>query len=101
MVPRPILNQPSACAIRSAGVRTLGPELTIFGSPFDLATLARKFIASTRMVSRLQHHLDAGILLVAEHAIHLRSLLQRDAVRDDEGGIDLPLLDPPHQVVGP
>src|SRR3954454_24021093 len=49
----------------------------------------------------LQHDLDAPVLLVAERLVHLRSLVERDPVRDDEGGVDLPLENAVQQIVGP
>src|SRR6478609_9933837 len=50
---------------------------------------------------RLQHDLDAPVLLVAERLVHLRPLVERDPVRDDEGGVDLPVEDAVQEVVGP
>ena len=51
--------------------------------------------------SRRDEDLDAAVLLVAERLVHLRSLVELDPVGDDEGGVDLPLLDALEQVVGP
>src|SRR4051812_32250159 len=50
---------------------------------------------------RLQHDLDAPVLFVAECLVHLRSFFERDPVRDDKRGIDLPLEDPAQEIVGP
>src|SRR4051812_11386285 len=49
----------------------------------------------------LQHDLDAAVLLVAERAIHLRSLRQWNGVSDDEGRVDLAVLDALDQFVCP
>src|SRR4051794_7206403 len=50
---------------------------------------------------RLEYDLDAAVLLVAERLVHLGAPLQWDLVGDDEGGVDLTLLDPPQEVAGP
>jgi len=41
----------------------------------------------------LEHDLDAAVGLVAERAVHFGSLGQIDLVGDDEGRIDLAVLD--------
>src|SRR3954451_24037765 len=51
--------------------------------------------------SRVQHDLDAAVLLVAERLVHRRPLLERNLVGDDEGRVDLSLLDPAQQVIAP
>src|SRR3954447_26616699 len=94
--PRARLNQPSPLASRSLAVSELGPVATTFGSPSDLAMLEIYCIISQApvswlfWVSRLEHDLDAAVLLVAEHLVHLRSLIEAHRVRDDERGVDLP-----------
>src|SRR5919112_459631 len=57
--------------------------------------------ARRRAPSRLENDLDAAVLLVTEHLVHLRTLLHRHRMRDDEGGVDLPFLDAAQEVVGP
>src|SRR4051812_24181924 len=44
--------------------------------------------------SRCQHDLDTLVLLLAKHLVGLRCLLERQPVRDDEGRVDFPFLDP-------
>jgi hypothetical protein len=44
--------------------------------------------------SGLQHDLYAVVLLVQKHVVSFRSILETQAVGDDEAGIDLALLDP-------
>ena len=39
-------------------------------------------------------HLDAAVLLVAERLVEFGSVLERRAMGDDEGRIDVALLDP-------
>lgn len=46
-----------------------------------------------RRTSGLQHDLDAAVFLVAEGLVGFRHFVERDPVRDDEGRIDLALLD--------
>jgi hypothetical protein len=43
---------------------------------------------------RFQDDLDAAVLLVAEHLVHLGPVIEADRVGDDEGRIDR-LLAPP------
>src|SRR5436190_19301257 len=43
--------------------------------------------------SGLQDNLDAALLLVAKFLVELRSVFEASAVGNDEGGIDLALLD--------
>src|SRR4051812_39697878 len=81
------LNQPSPRASLSAAVSELGPVLTIFGSPLDRTRLERWNIGLHPL--RLQDDFDAAVLLVSEHPVHVGPALQRHAVGDDEGGIDL------------
>jgi hypothetical protein len=47
--------------------------------------------------SGLQHHLLAAVALVQEQVISQRSLLELEAVGDDEAGVDLPPPDPLEQ----
>src|SRR5947209_8401897 len=47
--------------------------------------------------SRLQHHFNALVLLIAEDPVRLRRLFQRQAVRNDEARVELALLDPRQQ----
>src|SRR5215211_3583637 len=55
----------------------------------------------TDLDSGLEHHLDAAVLLVAEGLVHLRPLLDRNRVGDDEGRVDLALADAAQEIVGP
>src|SRR5438128_8264958 len=101
--PSPRLNQPRLRARRSEAPNELGPVLMTLGSPCERATFE---IFSIVMLSvllglRLQHDLDAAVLFVAEHLVHLRPLLQAHAVRDDEGRIDVAVLNVAEQFVGP
>src|SRR5262249_59151303 len=43
---------------------------------------------------RFEHDLDAVVLFVQEHVIPFGRLTEPQAVRDDETGIDLPVLNP-------
>lgn len=43
--------------------------------------------------SRLQHDLDAFVLLVLEHLVVLGRVVERHLVRDDEARVDLPVPD--------
>ena len=43
---------------------------------------------------RLQHHLDALVLVIAEQAIGSGRVLERQAMRDDERRIDFTALNP-------
>src|SRR5215210_3546202 len=49
----------------------------------------------------LKHHLDAAVLLVPEYLVHLRSRLKANGMSDDKRWIDLALLDPAQQIIGP
>src|SRR4051812_7572468 len=49
----------------------------------------------------LQDDLDAAVLLVAEHLVHLGPLFETDRVGDDKRWIDLPLLNAAQKVIGP
>src|SRR5690606_28434856 len=51
--------------------------------------------------SGFENYLDATVMLVAEGLVHLRPLLEADAVGDDEARVDLAFLDALEQVVGP
>src|SRR5688572_29805611 len=82
-MPSAMLNQPSARATeRAAG---------------------RRVCLGIRMASsvRFEHHLHATVLLVAERPVHLRAVLERRRMRDDERWVDLLLLDAAQEVVGP
>src|SRR3954465_13768556 len=79
--PSPMLNQPSARPSWSAVPRELGPVLSIFGSPSERVTLEMCFM-DLSPGSGLQHDLDATVLLVTEHFVHLRSLVEADRVRN-------------------
>src|SRR5947209_107441 len=57
-------------------------------------------MASSRAL-RPQDDLDAAVLLVAEHLVHLRPVLERNGVGDDEGRIDLTFFDAAQEIVGP
>src|SRR6185295_9063750 len=46
---------------------------------------------------RLQHYLDALILLVAEDLVGLRGVVEREAVRDDERRVNLTAFDAAEQ----
>ena len=46
--------------------------------------------------TRLQHDLYAAVLFVFERRIHLRSVLERNLVRNDERRVDLAILDTFH-----
>src|SRR4051794_38840339 len=50
---------------------------------------------------RLQNDLDAAVLLVAEHFVHLGSVLERSGVGDDKGRIDLSFFNPPQEIIRP
>src|SRR3954467_3578744 len=52
-------------------------------------------------MSGFQHDLDATVLFVAKHLVHLGTVLQPRSMSNDEGWIDLPFLDSPQEVVGP
>lgn len=49
--------------------------------------------------ARLQHHLDALVLLVVEQLVAERRIFQREHVRDDHGGRQFSLLDQLKQMV--
>src|SRR3954469_5477206 len=92
--PNPMLNQPRFRAIRSEAENELGPVLTTLGSPFQ----REMFISFPNIIvfssgSGLQHDFDAAVLLVAENFVHLGPLLEAHGVGDDEGRIDMALLD--------
>src|SRR5256885_5358399 len=55
----------------------------------------------TRSGLWFQNDLDAAVLLVAEHLVHFGSVLEPHRVSDDEGGVDLFLLNAAKEVVGP
>src|SRR5947209_18542124 len=80
--PSPMLNQPSPFAILSAAPAELVPVRRILGSPADRVTFERSIMGSPR--SRLENNFDAAVLFVAEHLVHLGSLVEADGVRDDE-----------------
>src|SRR4051795_1216860 len=46
----------------------------------------------------LEYHLDATVLLLAEHLIEIRAVFERRHVRDDEGRINLSILDQLHEL---
>src|SRR5215204_4772868 len=46
---------------------------------------------------RLEHDLFAVVMLVLEDVVAMRRLLQRQGVSDDEGRVDLPVLNPLQQ----
>ena len=50
-----------------------------------------------RILPRIDHYLDAPILLIAERLVHRRGLLDPDAVRDQEAWIDLAIFHPLQQ----
>src|SRR3954454_25113520 len=49
----------------------------------------------------LQHQLDSNVMLVAERLVHLWTALKTDGVGDHDARIDLALLDPVQEIVGP
>src|SRR5918993_2673594 len=99
--PRPMLNQPSARARRSDAPSELGPGRRTLGSPSERAMLETYLTAFPPGCSGLQDDLDAAVLLVAEHLVHLGPLLELGGMGDHEGRVDLAFLDAAQQVVGP
>src|SRR3954469_22344571 len=97
------LNQPRLRAIRSDAPNELGPVLITLGSPCERATFENFSIIMVSVLSGLgfQHDFDAAVLLIAEHLVHLGALLKAHGVRDDEGGIDVSVLNVTQQLVGP
>ena len=51
------------------------------------------FVANGFFGLRLQHDLDAPVLLLVEHLVAVRGLAQRQLVGDDEAGVDVAVLD--------
>src|SRR3982751_6511525 len=104
--PSPKLNQPRLRAMRSEALNELGPVLTTFGSLFRRAmfqTFSITMFISSGSVSWLgfENDLDAAVLLVAEHLVHLRPFIEPRRVRDDKGWIDVAFLYEAQQLVGP
>src|SRR4051812_20401290 len=86
--PSPMLNQPRPRARASAEPALPRP-----------ASYVASAIATSRL--RIQHDLDAAVLLVAERLVQTRAVLELGAMGDHEGRVDLALLDPMQQVVRP
>src|SRR5436305_4987438 len=100
--PSPRLNQPRLRAIRSEAPNELGPVLMTLGSPCARVMFETfSIIMVSVLVLSLQHDFDAAVLLVAEHLVHLRALVEAHRVRNDKGGIDVAFLNVAEQLVGP
>src|SRR5436305_12086808 len=83
-MPSPMPNHPNADASLSPTPREPGPDRRIFGSPSERVMFVIKLMLLPPFGSGPQHNFDAGILLVAEHLVHLRPVLEFCLVSDDE-----------------
>src|SRR3954447_2299290 len=102
--PSPKLAQPSIRPARSAALSELGPVSMTLGSPGERANCealeSMNDIWGTSLRG-LEDDFDAAVLLVAEQPVHFGAVGQRHLVGDDEARVDLPVLDPVEEVVGP
>src|SRR6478672_2183867 len=86
----------SACnaARRSSSLAGMGAEImALQRSIVDPLSTADRPWNFNHAASRLQHHLDAFILLVLEDVVAVRRLVERQRVGDDASGIDVAVLD--------
>src|SRR5688500_2139687 len=88
-------------------VRSVSKRMGVASTVLGIAACSRRarwrFGLPWSRRSRLgvQHPLDAAVLLVAKGLVHRGTAIERDSLRDDEGRVDLALLDAAQEVVGP
>ena len=79
--------------------RTVLLSLAVFAGRDDLAMTShccredRRICVVRRRRARFHDDLDARVVFVAKRAVHRRRVFETDAVRDDEGRIDLAAFD--------